>query len=302
MERRGWRRIFVARGRVRSLWRLLAFVALLALLGVGGSIVFAPLLRAAGSALVAQSALVLAAALIAGWIALAWFDGRRPGALGFAWTSHSPRELVGGFGIGAGALGVVVAGLALAGWLDYRPETGSAADYLGALTRDLMVLAVAAAAEEAVFRGYGFQVLVQGIGPVAATVLAAAAFAAAHIGNPNVGGIALVNIFLAGVLLSATYLRSRSLWLATAVHVGWNWAMASAFDLPVSGWEFFDTPLYEPVLGGPDWVTGGAFGPEGGIGASIAFVIALIAVTRLPGLGEAPEMRARRPLIDEGGS
>jgi biotin transport system substrate-specific component len=34
---------------------------------------------------------------------------------------------------------------------------------------------------------------------------------------------------------AAAYLRTLSLWFATALHIGWNWATASLFDLPVSG-------------------------------------------------------------------
>jgi hypothetical protein len=137
---------------------------------------------------------------------------------------------------------------------------------------------------------------------VIATIGASALFAAAHRTNPNVDMFALVNIFLAGVLLSAAYLRTRSLWFATAVHFGWNWSMASLLDLPVSGLALFDTPLYEPVVGGPAWLTGGAFGPEGGMAATVAFVLAAFAVWRLPGLDETEEMRALRPLVDDRGA
>jgi uncharacterized protein len=74
------------------------------------------------------------------------------------------------------------------------------------------------------------------------------------------------------------YLRTLSLWFATAVHLGWNWAMATLFDLPVSGITAFDTPLYEPVVGGPAWWSGGLFGPEGGVVGTIGLrVVALLA-------------------------
>jgi membrane protease YdiL (CAAX protease family) len=248
-----------------------------------------------------QALLMLAAALGAGWTLLSLVDRRRPGALGFAWTSATPRELGIGVAIGVLSLAVIVVVFLLLGWVTYHSESGSAGGYLGSIGTGLLVFLVAAAAEEALFRGYPFQVLVQGIGAVPATIVASLAFAAAHGANPNVGGLALVNIFLAGVMLSLAYLRTRSLWFATAVHLGWNWSMASLFDLPVSGLMAFNTPLYEPVVTGPVWATGGAFGPEGGIGASLAFILALIAVLVLPGIAEAPGIRALRPLVDDDG-
>jgi membrane protease YdiL (CAAX protease family) len=292
------KRIFVQAGRVRSGWRILLFVVLfLAILTV-----IAPLARLApatgAGALLGQAVLMLIAALGAGWILLRVLDHRPAGALGFAWTAATPREFGVGLAIGALSLGAVVLLFVLLGWVRYHPEGGTTGGFLGALGTGLLFFLVAAAAEEAVFRGYPFQVLVQGIGAVPATLLASLAFAAAHGANPNVDLFALVNIFLAGILLSVAYLRTRSLWFATAVHLGWNWSMASLFDLPVSGLTSLNTPFYEPVLAGPLWVTGGAFGPEGGIGGSVALLLALVAVLRLPGVREASGMRALRPLVD----
>ncbi|MBI4410686.1 MAG: CPBP family intramembrane metalloprotease [Gemmatimonadetes bacterium] len=292
--------LFTPAGRVRTPWRLLLFL-----------VVFGVLLFAAhgaldrldpppvGHGLLWSSLATLAAALVAGMALLGWVDGRPPGALGYAWTWQTPREIGGGVAIGAVSLVLVVGAFVLAGLVSFVGDEGSAGSYARTLLLDFGVLAVAAAAEEALFRGYPFQALVQGTGPVIATVLLSALFAAAHLPNPNLGAFALLNIFLAGVLLSVAYLRTRSLWLPTAVHLGWNWAMASPLDLPVSGLEVFDTPLYEPSVTGPDWITGGAFGPEGGIGASIAFLLALAAVRWLPLWHEPLELRARGPLVDD---
>lgn len=300
MASAGWRRLWYRDGQVRSGWRILLFLLLFALLSWTATAVLRPLLPPvfAGGGAVWATALSLAAALVAGWLLLARLDGRPPGALGFAWTSHTLREALSGLALAAASLAVVVGALALAGAVVYRPQAGAAVGYAAALADDFVVLAVAAAAEEALFRGYPFQVLVQGIGAAPATLLASFAFGLAHIGNPNIGAFALINLVLAGILLSVAYLRTRSLWFASAVHLGWNWTMASVLDLPVSGLEFFDTPLYEPMTAGPAWVTGGAFGPEGGLAGTAALVLALVAVVRLPGLREAPEIRARRPLID----
>lgn len=295
----GWERLFVRDGRVRGLWRILLFAALFLVLGTVGAVILMVLPVPRGTGLFGQGILGTAAALGAGWILLARLDGRHPGALGFARTGRTAREIAGGLAIGAAPLALVVAAMALLGWVRYQPDEGTVGLFVAVLVGDLTLFAVAAAAEEAVFRGYPFQVLVQSIGPVAATILASAAFSIAHLGNPNVGAFALINIFLAGVLLSVAYLRTRSLWFATAIHTGWNWAMASVLDLPVSGLAHFDTPLYEPVLAGPVWATGGAFGPEGGFGSVIALAIALWATLGIPGFEQSNRMKELRPLVDE---
>jgi uncharacterized protein len=232
---------------------------------------------------------MLVAAVAAGWLMLRAVDRRGLGDLGFAWRRGSAAELLGGLAIGGGSLAAVVLMLALAGLVRYRPEPGGAGEYLASLAVDLLVLAPPATAEEALFRGYPFQALLGGVGAVGAVAVSSLAFAVAHGANPNVGAFALVNIFLAGVLLAVAYLRTRSLWLPTGVHVGWNWTMASLLDLPVSGLDAFDTPLYTPVIGGPEWVTGGAFGPEGGIAGTIGFGLALAGVLLLPAAGARNE-------------
>jgi len=294
-----WRWIWCNDRGLRSGWRISIYALLFWLL----LFVFAPLagveLGEGAVAMVWQWLPVLAAAVTAGWFLLVALERRPIGALGFAWHRAVPREFGVGLAIGVSSLGAILALFVLAGWVTYRPEAGAPGSYLAALAESFVFFLVAAAAEEALFRGYPFQVLVQGIGPVPATVLSSLLFAVAHIANPNVDLFALLNIFLAGIMLAAAYLRTRSLWFATAVHLGWNWSMATLFDLPVSGWTMLDTPYYEPAVTGPAWVTGGEFGPEGGLGGSVALILAALAVVYLPGLRAAPEVRALRPLVDD---
>lgn len=282
---------------ISALWRLLLFGALFVALSAAGAVVQQSV--PTGSAqVVVPVAFLLAAALGAGWIMMRWFEHRPLGAMGYAWTARTPRELVLGFAIGGAGLAVGAGALALVGLLDYQPDAGDARLYVAALVSPLGVFGIAAAAEEALFRGYPFQVLVRALGAAPAAILASAAFAIAHRSNPGVSVFALINIFLAGILLSYAYLRTRSLWFATAVHVGWNWTMATLFDLPVSGLKLVDTPLYDAVVRDPVWATGGSFGPEGGLVATAAFVLMLLAVLRTPGLDEAAGMRRLRPIVD----
>lgn len=238
----------------------------------------------------------LIAALLAGGVMLTMADHRPFGAIGFAWTRQTPREILVGLATGGGAIATGTLLLLAVGALTYRSDAGTAWSWLRTVTGDLLIFAIAAASEEAVFRGYGFQVLVRSFGPVAATVGTSALFAYAHMRNPNVTLFAVVNIFLAGMLLCAAYLRTMSLWFATAVHAGWNWVMASLFDLPVSGLSMFQTPLYEPVSHGAKWVGGGNFGPEGGIAGSVGCIVGICTLIWLIRLRAAPEMIALRPL------
>jgi uncharacterized protein len=237
------------------------------------------------------------AALGAGAILIRFMDGRRPAALGIGLSRATPLHLGLGTAIGVAGLVGAVAAMVATGTLRYEAAPGTAGNWLATLAGYGAIFAVAALMEEALFRGYPFQVLARAAGPTAATAVTAVLFAAVHIGNPGVGAFALINIFLAGVLLAVAYLRTLSLWFATALHLGWNWAGAALFDLPVSGITDFETPLYDPVLRGPDWWTGGAFGPEGGLVGTLGFAVALLLVLRLGWVRPDPRIAEAGALV-----
>lgn len=278
--------------------RIVAFIGLFAIFVAAASLVVPGAWQATESGLLAGSVITLIAAALSGGILIRRLDARPASAIGWPFSGRALRDACTGLAIGVLSIGAAGLLMGVTGALRYAAQSGSPAEWVSALGRGLLVLGLGAAAEEVLFRGYPFQVLARASGPVAATIVISLAFAIGHIGNPNASALGIANIFLAGVMLSAAYLRTRSLWLAIGVHLGWNWGMASLLDLPVSGLDFLETPRYEPVLGGATWLTGGAFGPEGGLAATLGFAIALAAVLRLPGLDEAPEMRALRPLLD----
>lgn len=223
----------------------------------------------------------LAAAVVAGLLLLRVVERRALRDLGFQLDRKTVPQLLLGMVLGVAGLAIACALLMLFGSLKFITDGGTVRHWLAGMISMLIVLGGPAAAEEALFRGYPFQKLVEGFGSIAATVVASAAFALAHAGNPSVNAFALANIFAAGVMLSVAYLATRSLWFASAVHLGWNWCMAALLDLPVSGLELFDAPIYEPLDLGPGWLTGGPFGPEAGVAGFIGLALALGGVVLL---------------------
>jgi membrane protease YdiL (CAAX protease family) len=162
-------------------------------------------------------------------------------------------------------MGVIFVVQALAGWADAEWAPASARAMAAVVGLAALQFLVAAFLEEIAFRGYMYQVLMQGITVIPATLVLALGFALAHGGNPNVTIFALVNIGLASVWLSLAYLRTRSLWLPTALHFSWNFSQTTIFGFPTSGIRPVGSTLTLLDQSGPDWLTGGAFGPEGGL-------------------------------------
>ena len=290
-----WTDVFFGPHGVRTGWRLLLFVALLFVFTVlvGALVIASRLFDEMTGGFLAM----LLGGLLASAVMLRAVDRRPFGALGFALEPRAARDYAVGFGVGGGLLAGAVLLLVVAGTARWVADDGGVPEYAASLARALAVFTVAAAAEEVIFRGYAFHALVQGTGVWPAIVLTSAAFAAGHGVNPNVTWLGLANIFLAGIMLAVAYLRTRSLWFATAAHVGWNWVMSALLDFPVSGAQF-DTPLYSARELGADWWTGGPFGPEAGVAATVAIVAGTAWMMRTPLLSASPRIRELRPLVD----
>ena len=244
-------------GRLRLGWRLLLFVVV-TVVGGGALAVLLP------PNPLSQSFALLVSSVAAGALLLA-MEGRGAGALGFytGWTAVPESAL--GLALGtAVALAVVVVIFAVGG-VHWIGQEGSPLGWLAAGLGALGFLAVPAAAEEALLRGYPLQALAERWGPGAALVVTALIFGALHRANPGVTWIGTLNVAVAGFFLGVVYLRTGSLWWATGAHLGWNWAHGFVADVPVSGLELLDAPLYEGAMQGPAWLGGGAFGPEGSL-------------------------------------
>ena len=277
-----------AGGRLRVGWRLLFFVVVAAFVDLIASMLLPEGLQYASAAL-------LIAALAGGWATLA-LDGRTPGALGFYLRPVALREVAVGLALGVAVAMVVVLAIAAFGGLRWSAEPGTAGAWVVGGVSSLLFLALPAAAEEALLRGYPLQALAQAWGPLAALLVTSIAFAAGHLGNPEVTWLGLANIAAAGLLLGAVYLRTGSLWWATGVHLGWNWAQGYLADVPVSGLELLDAPFYEGVAQGPDWLSGGGFGPEGSAFATVVVLAAAASCWWGPWLRPGEAALSTRPL------
>lgn len=211
-----------------------------------------------------SAASLLAASLVAGWVTLA-VDGLGPGALGFGLRAGVPREVLLGGVLGAALLVPVVAILLVGGGVAFSSDGGSVGRWFAEGAGSLAFLALPAASEEALVRGYPLQAMTRAWGPGWALALTSGLFGLAHLGNPGSDALGAVNVAVAGVFLGVLVLRTGSLWWATGAHLGWNWGQGFLADLPVSGLDVVDTPLVGAELLGPDWLSGGAFGVEGSV-------------------------------------
>jgi len=264
-----------ASGRVHPFWRVVAFagitlasyVVLRAVLGLALSLARGLPLVPSGLTVDVWTTCV---ALLAGTgLTLSWLgsepwsevwldrDAARPGAIGL------------GFALGALAIGAPTATLAAVHWL--APARGDPTSWWAGALRVSMLLAPAALAEELLARGYVLSVLSKWWGWPWAIAATSLAFGALHMANPGATPESIALVTLAGVFLSAIVYGTRSLYAAWAAHFAWNWMMAVAFHVAVSGIPF-ESPGYRYVDAGPDWATGGSWGPEAGLPAALTMI------------------------------
>ncbi len=214
---------------------------------------------------------------------LTWLIGRRALRLNLAdlrWRATSGPLPGLGVGVVLGALPAAAAiGLSLVvGGAGFLPDQGDTTAYLMQVGRTTLLLVPAALLEEIMFRGVGQVVLARSLGRVRAVVLLSALFALAHMFNPNSTPLGLFNIGLAGVFLGFAFYLPGGIWTAWGAHLGWN-AMLAALDAPVSGLPF-EIPLIDYAPGGPPWLTGGTFGPEGGLLATTTLAMGVAVAWR----------------------
>jgi len=234
-----------------------------------------------------------ATGLLANWLTMRIFDRRPLSDIGLRGGQASLRNFGVGVLFGGGAAALMLAAPLLAGTAHIISRSGSAADWPSVLFY-LAAIWLGAAGEEMIFRGYAFQLLVQKIGPYATILPVAVIFGFAHASNPNSSGLGILNTMTWGILLGYAFLRSRDLWLPIGLHYGWN-TVLPLFGVNLSGLTIDVTRyLYKWDLVAL-W-SGGNYGPEGGLLATIFTVALFFALKRAP---VAPQRAAIAGILND---
>jgi membrane protease YdiL (CAAX protease family) len=302
--RSGWRLlIFIFINFVLSRFFVLAMVACLYLI-VGLPEVVQRLLSGLPGWIV-QSVALLAAATLSGLVCGKLLEGLPVRALG--WALHGGWLFDWLKGTMFGALSLVLAAVLIfvGGGYQFSFSSQGAGAVIKTLVFSGLFFILAASAEEVIFRGYPLQTMTRARLVILGLVLTSLVFAYIHKDNPNnppgvppftyIGldfiNLPFINTALAGVWLAAGYLRTRSLWFPLGLHWSWNWTMGSVLGLPVSGIEALSfAPLFHAKVLGPAWLTGGAYGVEGGLACTLALLVSTIFIWRTTFLSATPEM------------
>jgi len=281
-------------GHLRSGWRLAIFaVAFLICVQVTQIVLFVVLSTALHRSynqliegywgIAAGHGSILFSALVVGWACGALLEELPFRALGCVPHRGWLKNFAIGSVLGTASLLLAAAFAMVTRGIHFSLDPAGARSITQTLLVSLLVFVFAAAAEEMLFRGYPLQTLTRAHLAWLGVFLTSVPFAAVHLRNPNVvPGFTFINTALAGLWLAVAYLRTRSLWLPLGLHWSWNWVQAALLGLPVSGIErITPAPLLKAMNLGPDWLTGGAYGIEGGAACTVALLISTVVIWRV---------------------
>lgn len=233
-----------------------------------------------GVRLVVRSELIVESAFAAAALATSWtaakLERRSLASVGFA--ERAPvRHVAIGIALGTLIVGGCAAVFTAFGW--YEAKLGLSEPFVPWALAAIALSAVVALFEETLFRGYAFQTASRAFGSASAVIATGVLFGALHLVNPTPGiplWVKLVGcgcVACYGMLAAIARLATNGLWLPMGIHLAWNLLEGFVFGFPDSG---IPSPhgLLNPIVTGPALLTGGEYGPEGGL-----IMLALACVT-----------------------
>jgi membrane protease YdiL (CAAX protease family) len=132
--------------------------------------------------------------------------------------------------------------------------------------------------EEIVTRGWLLPVLGARYKPGLGIAISSLIFGLMHSLNSGFSLLALFNLVLFGLLMALYALNDGSLWGVFSIHAAWNWAEGNVFGTLVSGFNEPGGQLFVLRPVGPGWLTGAAFGPEGGLAVMLVLLAGIACV------------------------
>lgn len=138
----------------------------------------------------------------------------------------------------------------------------------------LLSFAFQASVEEIMFRGWLLSVLARKSNVALAVALVSLVFTLLHY-SPHQPPLVMMGSFLFSLFACVWALRTGNIWGVMGWHTGWNWLLATGFELPVTGIDAHLPALLVALRPqGADALTGGAEGPEGSYLCSAFFIVA----------------------------
>jgi membrane protease YdiL (CAAX protease family) len=239
--------------------------------------------------LILSESLNLATVLVVTGVA-AWLEHRRIDSYGMPVGQAFGRHFWEGAVLGLVTILFVGGAMIAAGGMRIHGFALHGSDAIKFPVLWLVTMVLVGLSEEYVFRGYALQSLSRGFGFRPAALVTTALFAGAHVSKPHENAIDIGMIFVLGLLLCLTLLRTGSLWLAVGWHASFDFGQFFLIGTKNGG----DVPvghLFDVSFPGPAWINGGELGTEASL-----FMIPMIVVFFFYIAWRYPKGRAAEPV------
>ncbi len=158
--------------------------------------------------------------------------------------------------------------------------TGTGSLKLGQLNLQSLIFVVAiipfwilqGGTEELVTRGWLFPAVSAKSNIFIGILISSALFGALHLFNPGVTVLSIVNIILDGIFACFLMLKYDNMWVLAGMHGAWNFVQGNIYGIQVSGQGASTSILNYSSQSSVDLLSGGAFGAEGSIFATIVLI------------------------------
>jgi len=259
---------FMGPNGIRAGWRLLIFLAIVAALITGVSLITLSLSHGKPLhpeftpefALVNEAAMFFIV-LFASWV-MSKMEHRQIADYGLPFRGAFGGRFWQGTAIGFASITVLLLAMRAAGVV----HLGTIALHGTAILRYAVLWGLALLFvgffEEFGFRGYALFTLTSGMEFWPSAILLSAVFGLIHHSNPGESWVGAFAAGAVGLLFCLLLRRTGDLWMAIGFHAAWDWGETYFYGVPDSG---LVTPghLFSARFSGPAWLSGGTVGPEG---------------------------------------
>jgi membrane protease YdiL (CAAX protease family) len=144
--------------------------------------------------------------------------------------------------------------------------------------------------EEFAMRGYMQFTLTMGLGFWPAAGITCVLFAASHLGNPGENLVGVIEIVLIALFLCVALRRTGNLWFAIGWHMAFDWGESFFYSTPNSGIHATGHMLNATLMGSK-WLSGGSVGPEASVFDLIVTVAGILLLLKIYPDAKYPELR-----------
>lgn len=203
-----------------------------------------------------------------------WYEKRPISSLGFFKTNVA-LEIAKGWGVGTLIFSLAFGLSYLFGGVQLKSVDLSGPTLLYVLSL-IPFWFIQGGTEELLTRGWLLPIIHKRSNLAIAVGISSSLFGLLHLTNANVTVLSIISIVLSGGFMALYMLKTDNIWGVAGLHGAWNFTQGNIFGVAVSGTST-GSSLFSFAIKpeAADWISGGAFGTEGSLMASIALLLGI---------------------------